>query len=225
VGRPAGRLRIAFQTRSFNDVETHPDCVAAVADVSQLCAELGHEVEETSFSVDTETLRQATGTIVSANLRATVEDRAAALGREFGPDDLEPVTYAMAVGAAETEAAEYARSIRVIHAVGRQVAGFLERYDVMLTPTMATPPLPLGVLSLSNPDFGEFLASLLKTIGFTQLFNAAGNPAMSVPLVWNDAGLPIGVQFAGRLGDEATLFRLAAELEQARPWFDRRPPL
>jgi Asp-tRNA(Asn)/Glu-tRNA(Gln) amidotransferase A subunit family amidase len=105
------------------------------------------------------------------------------------------------------------------------VAGFLERYDVLLTPTMATPPLPLGVLSLSNPDLGEFLGNLLKTIGFTQLYNAAGNPAMSVPLVWSDAGLPIGVQFAGRFGDEATLFRLAGQLEQARPWFDRRPPL
>jgi len=100
----------------------------------------------------------------------------------------------------------------------------MERYDVLLTPTMATPPLPLGVLSLSNPDFGEVLGQLLMTIGFTQLFNAAGNPAMSVPLAWNDAGLPIGVQFAGRFGDEATLFRLAGQLEQARPWFDRRPP-
>jgi amidase/6-aminohexanoate-cyclic-dimer hydrolase len=223
VGRSPGRLRIAFQSRGFIDVETHPDCAAAVDEVSRLCAELGHEVEETSLSVDTETFRQATSTIIAANLRATVQDRAATLGREFGADDLEPATYAMATGAAETGAAEYARSIRTIHSVGRQVARFLERYDALLTPTMATPPLPLGVLSLSNPDFGEFLGSLLKTVGFTQLFNAAGNPAMSVPLAWNDAGLPIGVQFAGRFGDEATLFRLAGQLEQARPWFDRRP--
>ena len=225
VGRSPGRLRIAFQSRAFNDVETHPDCVAAVEEASRICAELGHEVEESSLSIDTETFRQATGTIIAANLRATCEDRAAILGREFGPDDLEPVTYAMVTGAAATGAAEYARSVRVIHGIGRQVAGFLERYDVLLTPTMATPPLPLGVLSLSNPDFGEFLGSLLKTVGFTQLFNAAGNPAMSVPLVWNAAGLPIGVQFAGRFGDEATLFRLAGQLEQARPWFDRRPSI
>ena len=223
VGRPAGRLRIAFQSRSFNGVETHPECTAAVEEASRLCAELGHEVEETSLSIDTETFRQATGTIIAANLRANVEDRAATLGRDFGADDLEPVTYVTVVGAAETGAAEYARAIRVIHGVGRQVAGFLERYDVLLTPTMATPPLPLGVLSLSNPDLGEFLGNLLKTIAFTQLFNASGNPAMSVPLAWNAAGLPIGVQFAGRFGDEATLFRLAAQLEQARPWFDRLP--
>jgi amidase/6-aminohexanoate-cyclic-dimer hydrolase len=223
VDRSPGRLRIAFQSRTFNEAETHPDCVAAVEETARLCAELDHQVEETSFSIDAETFRKATGTIISANLRATCEDRAAALGREFGADDLEPVTYAMVTGAAETGAAEYARSIRVIHGIGRQVAGFLERYDVLLTPTMATPPLPLGVLSLSNPDFGEFLGGLLKTVGFTQLFNAAGNPAMSVPLAWSAAGLPIGLQFAGRYGDEATLFRLAGQLEQARPWFDRRP--
>ena len=225
MGRSPGRLRIAFQSRAFTDVETHPDCVAAVEDAARVCAELGHEVEESSLAVDTESLRKATGTIVAANLRATCEDRAAALGRELGAEDLEPITYAMVNAAANTGSAEYARSIRVIHSIGRQVASFLERYDALLTPTMATPPLPLGVLSLSNPDGGAFLESLHKTIGFTQLFNAAGNPAMSVPLAWNAAGLPIGVQFAGRYGDEATLFRLACQLEQARPWFDRRPSL
>jgi amidase/6-aminohexanoate-cyclic-dimer hydrolase len=225
VGRPAGRLRIAFQSQSFNGTETHPDCAAAVAEASRLCAELGHQVEEDPLRVDADALRQATGTIIAANLRFVVEDRAAILGRAFTEEDLEPVTYLTVNRAAETGSAEYARSIRVIHGIGREVARFLQRYDVLLTPTMATPPLPLGVLSLSNPDFGEVLENLLKTIGFTQLFNAAGNPAMSVPLAWNDAGLPIGVQFAGRFGDEATLFRLAGQLEQARPWFDRRPTL
>ena len=223
VSRSPGRLRIAFQSRAFNDAETHPDCVAAVEEAARVCAEIGHEVEESSLSIDAETLRKATGTIIAANLRATCEDRAAALGREFGEDDLEPITYAMVTAAANTGSAEYARSIRVVHGIGREVAGFLERYDALLTPTMATPPLSLGVLSLSNPDGAEFLEGLLKTVGFTQLFNVAGNPAMSVPLVWNAAGLPIGVQFAGRYGDEATLFRLAGQLEQARPWFDRLP--
>jgi amidase/6-aminohexanoate-cyclic-dimer hydrolase len=224
VGRPLGRLRIALHDRTFNGVETHPDCAAAVADAARLCEELGHEVEEASLSIDADLLRKATGTIIAANLRATVEDRAATLGRSFGADDLESVPYAMAMGAAETGSADYARAVRMIHDLGRQVARFLERYDTVLTPTMATPPLPLGALSLSSADFGSFLANLQKTVGFTQLFNATGNPAMSVPLAWNADGLPIGVQFAGRYGDEATLFRLAGQLEQARPWFDRRAP-
>jgi amidase len=102
------------------------------------------------------------------------------------------------------------------------VSRFLERHDLLLTPTMGTPPLPLGRLALTHPGV-DFIRDLLQTVGYTQLLNASGHPAMSVPLFWNAAGLPIGVQFVGRFGDEATLFRLAAQLEQARPWFARRP--
>ncbi len=102
---------------------------------------------------------------------------------------------------------------------------FLEGYDVLLTPTMATPPLELGRLSLSRAgDPAAYLADLNQTIGFTSLFNASGHPAISLPLHWNGSGLPIGLQFAGRFGDEATLLRLAGQLEEARPWFDRTPP-
>ena len=119
VGRPPGRLRIAFQSRAWNGVPTHPDCALALADASRLCAELGHEVEETSLSVDAEALRKATGTIIAASLRLSIEERAASLGREFGADDLEPATLAMATGAATAGSVEYARAIRVIHAVGR----------------------------------------------------------------------------------------------------------
>ncbi len=88
---------------------------------------------------------------------------------------------------------------------------------------MAAPPLPLGRISLSSPDLAAYGRDVVTAVAFTQLFNASGHPAASVPLYWNDAGLPIGIQFAGRFGDEATLFRVSAQLEQARPWFDRRP--
>ncbi|HJN92559.1 MAG TPA: amidase family protein, partial [Dehalococcoidia bacterium] len=90
--------------------------------------------------------------------------------------------------------------------------------------TMAVPPLELGRLSLDNPDQEAYTTDLLRTIGYTSLFNASGNPAVSVPLIWNDAGLPIGTQFVGRYGDEATLLRLAGQLEEAQPWAGRRPP-
>ncbi len=223
VGAPPGRLRIAWQRTAFNGAPTHPDCVAAVEDAARLCAELGHEVREATLAVDADALREATLTIIAANLRATLEDRAAALGRELVEDDVEPGTWFMVQGAAGRDAAAYARAIRGIHAAGRSVARFLEDADVLLTPTMAAPPQPLGVLSLSNPDLPGYIAALNQSIGFTQLFNASGNPAMSVPLAWNAAGLPVGVQFVGRFGDEATLFRLASQLEQARPWDGRRP--
>ena len=225
VGAAPGRLRIALQTTTWNGAPTHPECVAAAEDAARLCRELGHEVTEANLEVDAEKLREATLTVISANLRATLEDRAAVLGRPFTQDDVELATFFMAQGAASRDAAAYARAIRVLHASGRQVGHFLTRYDVILTPTLATPPLPLGALSLSPADPAAYLAALNQTIGFTQLFNVSGSPAMSVPLFWSDAGLPVGVQFAGRFGDEATLLRLAAQLEEARPWADRRPAI
>ena len=224
VGAPPGRLRIALQTRSFNGSDTHPDCVAAARDAAKLCAELGHEVEEAELEVDAAAFGRASQVIIAANLRASVQDRLQELGRELRADDLEPATRAMYEAAAGADAAEYARAIRVIHGLGRQMSRFLVSRDLLLTPTLGTPPLPLGRLALTNPSV-EFLRDLLQTIGYTQLLNASGHPAMSVPLCWNPAGLPIGVQFVGRFGDEATLFRLATQLEQARPWFARRPAL
>ena len=105
------------------------------------------------------------------------------------------------------------------------MARFFANYDIILTPTMCVPPLPLGVISPTNPDAESYLAAVDRFVAFTSLYNSAGNPAMSVPLHWTGSGLPVGVQFAGRFGDEATLFRLAGQLEGARPWKDRRPPL
>ena len=225
VGAAPGRLRIGLQTRSFNGVATHADCLAAAEDAAKLCESLGHDVEPATLEVDAAGFGRASQVIIAANLRATVLDRAAELGRELAPDDLEPMTHIMANAAADVEAADYARAIRTIHALGRQVAGFLERYDVLLTPTLASPPFEIGRLALTASDLPVFLESLLQTVGFTQLFNATGNPAASVPLHWNAEGMPIGVQLGGRFGDEATLLRLAAQLEEARPWFDRRPAL
>jgi amidase/6-aminohexanoate-cyclic-dimer hydrolase len=225
VGADPGQLRIAWQTRAFNGVETHPDCSAAVEEAARLCESLGHRVEPAELSVDVEEMGRATITLIAANVRAAALDRAAELGRELQPGDVEPVTYGMILQAESAGAADYARAIRVIHAAGRRVARFLEDWDVLLTPTMATPPLELGLLSLSRSDFDAYAADVQRTVGFTSLLNATGNPAMSVPLVWNDAGLPIGTQFIGRYADEATLYRLASQLEQARPWFDRRPTL
>jgi amidase/6-aminohexanoate-cyclic-dimer hydrolase len=223
VGADPGRLRIAWQTRAFNGAETHPDCAAAAEDAARLCEDLGHDVEAAELAVDAQEVGDATLTVIGANVRAAAEDRAAELGRELQPQDLEFITYGMVLRAEGASAAQYARSIRVLHAAGRRVARFLERYDVLLTPTLATPPLELGRLSLSRTDIDGYRDDIGLTVGFTSLFNASGNPAMSVPLWWNGAGLPIGTQLVGRYGDEATLFRLAAQLEEARPWRDRRP--
>ena len=218
-----GRLRIALQTETFNGASTHPDCRAGVEATAKLCSQLGHEVHEVRLAVDAAAMARATGTIMSANLLSTLEDRANALGRELVEDDVEPVTWTLVQRARAASSADYARAVRKIHSIGRQVEGFLRDYDVILTPTMATPPPKLGVLSLSNPDLRSYGAKVVQTVGFTQLFNASGQPAMSLPLHWNADGLPIGSQFAGRFGDEATLFRLAGQLEVEHPWFERTP--
>lgn len=224
IGAPPGRLRIALQTETWNGAPTHPTCVAAAEDAAKLCAALGHEVEEARFEIDVAAFREATGTIVGASTRATLEDRARALGRPLAPEDVEPGTWLVASGGAARDAVAYVRALRTIHRLGRELARFLERFDVLLTPTLAIPPAPLGALSLSNPNPGESIHTLFQTVGYTQLANATGNPAMSVPLFWDAEALPIGSHFTGRIDDEATLFRLAAQLEEARPWFERRPP-
>ncbi len=223
VGADPGRLRIALITRPFNDAELHADCRATVEDAARLCERLGHAVEPAEIELDAAELGRATMTIIGANIRSVAEDRAVALGREFGPEGLEPITYFSALAADNAKAADYARATRTIHAVGRRVAALFDDYDVLLSPTMASPPLELGRLSLSRPDVEGFQTDIAFAVAFTSLFNVAGNPAMSVPLAWNEAGLPIGIQFAGPYGNESGLYRLAAQLEQASPWKDRRP--
>jgi amidase len=224
VGRDPGRLRIAITTRPWNGQPVDPECAEAAIAAGRLCDRLGHHVEEATPDVDARALGDATLIIVSANIRATLEARAAALGRELAAGDVERLTWARAVDGHTARAADYARSIGVVHRIGRVVARFFTRYDLLLSPTMCRPPYPLGVLDLMTNDVERYTEAILGSIGFTALFNSAGSPAMSVPLAWSRAGLPIGVQFAARFGDEATLFRLGAQLESAQPWAERRPP-
>jgi amidase len=224
VGRDPHRLRIALTTRPWHDSTVDPECAAATHAAATLCASLGHFVEEARPEIDEAAWRHATRVIVAANVTFVLEARAAALGRPLTEDDVERMTWERVVDGRRMSAADYARSIAVVHRVGRQVARFLQRYDVLLTPTMCQPPHPLGVLDMSTRDPDAYLAAVFASIGFTSLFNSSGNPAMTVPLAMSSAGLPLGVQFAARFGDEATLFRLGAQLEAAQPWADRRPP-
>ena len=225
VGAPPGRLRISFTSTPFNGTEIDPECRQAVEDAARLCAELGHEVEEAELDIDAVTLGHATRTIVGANVRANLIERGRVLGREFGDGDAELQTLAMARNAAKISAADYALAVRTVHRVGRQVATFFGEVDLLLSPTMATPPKKLGLLALDNENTEEHVGHLMQTIGFTQLMNVAGNPAASVPLAESESGLPIGIQLAAAFGEEATLLRISAQLEEARPWSARRPSL
>jgi Asp-tRNA(Asn)/Glu-tRNA(Gln) amidotransferase A subunit family amidase len=225
VGREPGRLRIALTVTPWIDVPVDPECAAAARATARLCASLGHHVEEARPVIDEAVWRLATRVIVAANVTFALETRAAVLGRPLAEGDVERMTWDRVTDARRMSAAQYAGAIHAVHRVGRTVARFFQSYDVLLSPTMCQPPQPLGILDMSTDDPERYLAAVFGSIGFTSLFNSSGNPAMTVPLATSSHGLPLGVQFAGRFGDEATLFRLAAQLEAAQPWVGRRPAL
>lgn len=223
VSTPPGRLLIAFARTAPSGVPLHPDCVSAVEDAARLCESLGHEVQEASPQFDAEAMRAGFGLIFSAHTMANV-------GRATGgvlpdPQLVEPLTYALAERGKHISAAEFIGAVHGLHRQSRRVAQFFERYDLWLTPTLAQPPMPIGHFDIDSGDFDAWLAQLDAFLPFTYPCNVTGQPAMSVPLFWSAEGLPIGCQFAARYGDESLLFRLAGQLEQARPWFNRRPPI
>ncbi|MGE0715514.1 MAG: amidase [Alphaproteobacteria bacterium] len=226
VGAPAGRLRIALSTAAPAGVTVHPDCRAAVEAAAKLCADLGHVVEEADPPIQHDDVWDAFGTIIASHVANTLNLREKAIGRKVRPDEVERSTWAFAeMGRAQVSGADYARAILAVHTLGRRMGAFMERFDVLLTPTLGQPPVPLGAISMMDMDVERYRKNLRDFIPFTPIENAAGLPAISLPLAWNADGLPIGCHFVGRYADEATLIRLAAQLEAAQPWADRRPPV
>ena len=223
IGRDPGRLRIAFARRAPTGVPVDAACVAAVDDAARLCEALGHHVEEASPEYDAALVEKGFGVVFAAHTMANV-------GRASGgalPDRqlVEPLTYALAERGQAVSAAQFIANLHALHRESRRIAGFFEAHDIWLTPTLATPPLAVGHFDIESGDVEHWMAQLARFIPFTYPFNVTGQPAASLPLFWNDAGLPIGCQIAARYGDEALLFRLAAQLERARPWFERMPHL
>ncbi|MFN0087987.1 MAG: amidase [Blastocatellia bacterium] len=225
VGADPGRLRIAFTTKAATGVPVHADCAAAVEDAARLLTELGHEVNEAAPQLNGEMLTQAFMTIWSAGNAWLAESLSFAIGRKGTRDDFEPGTWALMEMGRGVTAPNYLLSVQMLQVFSRRVAQFMEQYDVLLTPTLAEPPPPLGSFDSPPEDPMAGMRRARSFVPFTPICNATGQPAMSVPLYWNAEGLPIGTHFIGRFGDEATLFRLASQLEQARPWAARRPPV
>jgi amidase len=210
----------------FNGAAVHSDCLTAVDRAVTLCGELGHDVREAA-PVLSDPAGFFSSFITVWTVSAAVNLRAAEeiAGRPATETDVEPITWALSRMGQSCTASDYVHATRRLHRSAREIAQFFIDHDALITPTLAQPPVRLGELACP-PD--EPLRGFVKAGGyaaFTPVFNVTGQPAMSVPLHWNGAGLPIGVQFAARFGDEATLFRLAAELEAASPWAARMPPV
>jgi len=219
-----GRLRIAFATRTPAGEKVAPECEQAVTETARLLEGLGHRIEESRLDFVPEELGVGFRTIIAGNTRVAVDNHAAKSGRKPAAEAFEKITWLMYESGTAATASDYARAVQTLHRTGRLVAQFFERYDLLLTPTLPRPPEKLGVFDMNTENVEAYSRAVSLFTAFTAPFNASGNPAMSVPLHWSPDDLPIGVQFAGRYGDEATLLRLAAQLERARPWFQRRPP-
>lgn len=240
------KLRIAVSERPHLTGKVHPDCRRALSDAATLCRELGHEVEEASIDIDPDEFGHAFFTVICGSVAAGIERAAVELGRRPARDELEVATWLAGLLGAELSAGAAIAGLEVLQQVARRALRFFERYDVLLTPTLSKPPLFIGALepkgaealahkTIANLGIGSILRlkrvikatvdRVFDFVPFTPLANVTGQPSMSVPLYWNADGLPIGSLFTARLGEEALLFRLAAQLEEARPWAQRKPPI
>jgi amidase len=216
ASREPGRLKIARSLSvAVPGAEVHPDCVEAWEAASALLESLGHEVTDIEMPLGEDTvdpfitLWYAMATLVPV-----------------GPDqvgDLLPLTRYLRGAGLELKAADLMFAEAYLQAVTRGALAVFGRYDAILTPTVATPPVPVGYFDEVDP--AENFERQKRFTPWTALYNCSGQPAVSVPLHWTPAGLPIGVMLAGRMGDEATLISLSAQLEPARPWRDRRPAI
>ena len=244
VGKKPGKLKVAFSTKPMLGKNVHADCVQGVEETVALLQKLGYEVEEAAPLIDGETFSLAFLTILAGQMRADIEEAAEAAGKKVSVDDFDVTSLAMGIFGTILKASDYARAHRYLQKVSREIGRFFEDYDVLLTPVLNQPPVKIGELAPSASE-----SAMIKTIGhlganwvldalgvikqlaaqnyefipWTPVFNVTGQPAMSVPLHWNGAGLPIGMHFVGRWGEEAMLFRLAGQLEKAKPWADKVP--
>ena len=244
--RPPQKLRIAYNTRSPIDSDVDPRCTAAVMETARILENLGHEPIEAEPPIDGSAYARSYAIMNFGEVAADLEELQALVGRRLTAADIETVTWTAGLLGRTFSAGDFVRCLRYWGRLGRTMGRFFETYDLYLTPTLACPPPKLGALQPKPLDRAAMkgvntlrAGRLLKASGivdklaregisftpFTMLANMTGLPAMSVPLHWTPEGLPVGVQFFAPVGDEITLFRLAAQLEEAHPWFDKRPPL
>lgn len=226
VGRDPGRLRIALMLTPFSGAPVDPEVIAATRAAAKLLEGLGHHVEEAAPRIDFASIGASSFALTASSVAADCEDRAKALGITLGPDVVERTTLDFIAIGKGSSGMDFVRGNNAYQAAAVAIAQFMERYDVILSPVLSAPPLPLGRIGLNT---GRTMADWGREVGaftaFTGIYNGTGQPSMSLPLAMSADGLPIGVMATGRYGEEGLLFRLAGQLEQAAPWHTRRPKL
>ncbi len=219
-----GRLRIGFYTETPSGNPVDPEIRAAIEDVAAQLEALGHDVEERGLGINYRHLYAASRAVSGANFIAAMAERIDAMGRQPEEHELEALTWRNWKGAeARLTAADVGRGWRTLRVMSREILANWQEVDVMLSPVLGMPVPKIGYCDPVHQDPRTTDANQAKTFPFTPPYNFTGQPSLSLPLAWDSAGLPIGMQFTGAYGDEATLYRLAGQLEEARPWKDKRP--
>jgi amidase len=215
VDEEPASLRIALVTTPPADVPVDDACLRAAYDAGRLLEELGHKVEEIAPAWRVDEFNP---------MFMLVWQVSPTLYPQATPELVEPLSRAFMARAAETSSVEYARTVARLQMLARRVVSFCLEYDLVLTPTLALPPVPIGWIYEGDNPWG-YLDRMLRFTPFTPIVNVTGQPAVSLPFSQTDDGLPVGVQLIGRPADEATLLRISAQVERARPWAQRRPPV
>jgi len=222
---PPKPLRIAFSAANPLGGSVHPDCVEATQSAAKLCAELGHHVEEAAPQLNYSMLAALFDTVYSAGVALSIEATRMLTGAEPTPEKFETFSWNMYERGRQVTASQYLIAQAMLQQASRQFASMFENYDLLLTPTLGLPPLKVGTIDFMSPAT-TLLDEKMTSFAFAcPIYNITGQPAISLPLHWNRDGVPIGVMFGARYGDEATLIQLAGQLEQAKPWIDRKPPI
>lgn len=224
VGVDPGRLKIGFSRETPLGDPLDPECERAALETAALCESLGHDVVEAKPEFDTMELWQKFTTILAGGVAWALADWERRLNRKLDPRCFEPFVWAFSERGRELGAADYLLALQDVQRQVRALCRFFESHDIWLTTTLGQPPVQLGTLAFEDDPF-ELRRRMAKFSPYTYISNASGQPAMSVPLHWTPDGLPVGLHFVGRYGDEAGLIRLAGQLEAAQPWADRRPPV
>ncbi|MFX1363709.1 MAG: amidase [Promethearchaeota archaeon] len=233
VEEDVGRLKIGYLTSipsgwSFK-TKVHPECEKAIRDTAQLCETLGHNVEEVnSEELSYENLFLHFGIIFSSSTGQIIRYWERKLNKKITQNELEPLTWLIYQMAATQTGTDYLIAVEHCQRFSRKLAYWFHKgnFDLLLNTSLTIPPIKSGSFSSVNlSKAGKIIQLLTKLNAFATIYNISGQPAMSVPLYWTADNIPIGIQFAAPFGDEATLFRLAAQLEQDRPWIDKKPPI
>ena len=224
-----GTLRIGLTAKPYIDIEVDPEVQVAVRAAAKMLSDLGHEVDEQvpEAPAASSGLPDPTQTFMArwyVGQTLTFQQLEMVTGRSIGPDDVEPLTWEMAQRGKSVTGPEYLGAVTLHQAMGRMLGDWFDTgHDLMLTPTLGETPPPLGEFVTTGPDPFEAMRRAEHMGAFTALINATGNPAISLPLQVSEEGLPVGVQLIAPYGREDLLIRVAAQLEQAHPWADRRP--